>query len=115
MNIYIDFDHTISPNGYSYKRQDLSIPPFPGCIETIQKIKSLGHKIFIFSCRANKEVVGNDIVEMKTKEMEDYLKEHNIPYDTVFHDKPDYDVVIDDKAIRFSNNWNDIQKLFIKE
>lgn len=110
MNIYIDFDHTISPNGYSYKPQDMALPPIDGAIEAIQGFKSMGHKIIIFSCRANKEVVGDDVVEKKTKEMTDYLQKYHIPYDSVFKGKPNYDIVIDDKAIGFNNNWNEIKK-----
>jgi hypothetical protein len=109
-NIYIDFDHTISPNGYKYKPQVLSLPPFDGAVETINQLKEAGHTIIIFSCRSNPDVVGPDIVEMKTREMTDYLKTHNIPFDRVFTQKPDYDVVIDDKAIGFRNNWAEIQK-----
>ena len=65
--------------------------------------------IIIFSCRANKEVIGPDIVNMKIKEMTDYLNEHHVPFDSVYYQKPDYDVVIDDKAIRFENNWAQIK------
>lgn len=110
MNIFIDFDHTISPNGYSYKPQRMELPPIAGAVEAIQSFKDLGHTIIIFSCRANKDVVGDDIVELKTKEMTDYLTKHNIPYDSVFKEKPNYDIVIDDKAIGFSNNWLEIMK-----
>ena len=109
MNIYIDFDHTISPNGYSYKPQDMEEPPIAGAIETIQGMKRQGHKIIIFSCRSNPKVVG-DVVEMKTKEMTDYLTKHGIPFHEVFNDKPNYDIVIDDKAIGFKDNWLDIKK-----
>jgi predicted metallo-beta-lactamase superfamily hydrolase len=110
MNIYIDFDHTISPNGYTYKPQSMELPPIEGAVEAIQGIKAQGHTIIIFSCRANKDVVGDDIVELKTKEMTDYLKKHFIPYDSVYKEKPNYDIVIDDKAIGFNNNWKEIKK-----
>lgn len=110
MNIYIDFDHTISPNGYTYIPQDMELPPIEGAIETIQGLYFKGHKIIIFSCRSNPDVVGEEVVEMKTKEMTDYLKKHNIPYHSVFNQKPNYDVVIDDKAIGFKDNWLEIKK-----
>lgn len=110
MNIYIDFDHTISPNGYSYKPQDMSLPPILGAVEAIQQFKGMGCKIVIFSCRSNVKVVGEEVVELKTKEMTDYLTKHHIPYDSVFNEKPNYDIVIDDKAIGFRNNWLEIAK-----
>lgn len=110
MNIYIDFDHTISPNGYWYKPQDMDLPPIEGAIDTIQRLKEQGHTITIFSCRSNAEVVGRELAISKTLEMTNYLKKHQIPYDNVFYQKPNYDVVIDDKAIGFRNNWLEIKK-----
>lgn len=110
MKIYIDFDHTISPNGYSYRVQEMELPPIEGAIETIQALKDHGHSIVIFSCRSNPDVVGEDLVTSKTKEMTDYLIKHKIPFDSVFYGKPNYDVVIDDKAIGFRNNWLQIKK-----
>lgn len=110
MNIYIDFDHTISPNGYTFDPQTMDLPPLTGAVETIQALKNRRHKIIIFSCRSNPEVVGEEVVEMKTKEMTDYLTKHGIPFDEVFNQKPNYDVVIDDKAIRCNDNWAEIRK-----
>lgn len=110
MNVYIDFDHTISPNGYTFRSQTMDLTPIEGAIETIQSLKLHGHRIIIFSCRSNPEVVGEEVVEMKTKEMTDYLIKHSIPFDSVFNDKPNYDIVIDDKAIGFRNNWLQIKK-----
>jgi hypothetical protein len=114
MNIYIDFDHTISPNGYSYLPQNLDKPPYDGAIDTIRALKAGNDKIIIFSCRANKDVVGDDVVTLKTKEMTDYLNKHGIPFDSVFLGKPNYDVVIDDKAIGFHDNWEEINKLLVR-
>lgn len=108
--IYIDFDHTISPNGYHYEPQVLDKPPYNGAAETIRALKGKGHKIIIFSCRANPDVVGDDVVGMKIVEMTDYLRKHNIPFDDVFTKKPDYDRVIDDKALRCNDNWNELRK-----
>lgn len=108
--IYVDFDHTISPNGYRYGPQKMDIPPYKGVIETLREFKAKGHRIVIFSCRANPDVVGDDIVKAKVKDMTDYLNKHNIPYDEVFTQKPDYDVIIDDKAIHSNDNWDEIRK-----
>jgi hypothetical protein len=110
MNVYIDFDYTISPNGYRFTPQILDKPPYKDAVETIQYFKSRGCTIFIFSCRANKEVVGEQVVAMKIKEMTDYLTKHNIPFDHIYTEKPNYDLVIDDKALGFHDNWSEIKK-----
>jgi hypothetical protein len=101
MNIYIDFDDTICPEG------DVLNKPFDNAIEVIQKFKANGNRIIIYSCRSSKDVLGEHM-ERATQHMLDYLRRWGIPYDSVFYGKPNYDVVIDDKAIGFRDNWKQI-------
>jgi hypothetical protein len=101
MNIYIDFDDTICPMG------DTTNEPFNKAIEVINKLKANGNTIIIYSCRSSKDVLGKHM-ELATKIMLDYLQKWGIPYDGVFYGKPNYDVVIDDKAIGFHDNWEQI-------
>jgi hypothetical protein len=103
MNIYIDFDDTICPMG------DVLNKPFDNAIEVIKKFKADGNNIIIYSCRSSRDVLGKHM-EIATKNMLDYLKSWDIPYDSVFYGKPNYDVVIDDKAIGFHDNWAQIGK-----
>lgn len=105
MNVFIDFDGTICPKGH------VANDPFPDCIRVINKFKSLGYNITIFSCRANENVIGS--VQLRDEcvtEMLTYLQKHNIPYDDVCYGKPLWDVLIDDRCIGFHNNWENIEK-----
>lgn len=98
---FIDFDNTICPLG------DVGIPPFAGCVETIRAMANRGWKIYIWSCRASKDVVID--VPRAVQEMKEYMAEHDIPYHEIVYDKPLFDIVIDDRAINCNNNWPEIK------
>lgn len=53
------------------------------------------YKIVIFSCRGNRDIFGMGGVVL----LEEYLKEHNIPYDEICTRKPTFFVLIDDITI----------------
>ena len=38
----------------------------------------------------------------------DWLEKNKIVYDELFFGKPNADVTIDDRSIRFQDNWNEI-------
>jgi hypothetical protein len=95
--VAVDFDGVIDAN-LSEARQYLNV------------LKGKGHTIVIWSTRNNPRQHG----ESKSKLMSDMksiLDERNIPYDEIdagdvgkFHAQ----VYIDDKAIKFENNWKRI-------
>ena len=91
MDIAIDFDNTIRP--CSWKEQDVG--PQPECVEVIQKLKLNGHRIYLYSCRSNPEILDNYVEA--TQNMIEYCKKYNIPFDGVFYNKPLFDMVIDDR------------------
>lgn len=93
MIYYIDFDRTIRPVGYDVTGQ---YPPQKACVEKITKLKT-GHLIIIYSCRSNPAVVSDWV--RATKDMEDYLKKYNIPYDCIQTNKPYFDKIIDDRNV----------------
>lgn len=99
--MFIDFDGTISPNHYPHP---LIEPPFKGVKETLAALQANGHKIVIFSCRANKDLFGYTKSERSTNEMIDYLQKWSIPYDEVYYGKPLYEYLVDDRA-GFDGNW----------
>lgn len=92
--IAIDFDETIVDNS---KKTDGYYPdPFPNAKERIADLRSKGHKIMIFSCN-NKSWI------------EKVLTHYEIKVDYIWDQpKPVYDWLIDDRAIRFDGNWNEI-------
>jgi len=101
--IVIDFDGTIC----EHKFPDIG-EPMPGVKEALETLKKSGFRIIVHTCRTAsywKDVLpGNQI-----KLVEGFMKYHKLPYDVIWtHDKPIGIAYIDDKAIRFDNNWKDI-------
>lgn len=115
MKIAIDFDGVI--HGYSKGWSDGTIydPPVPGVKEAMEKLKSEGHYLLIFSTRTNKIFRKKDEQQDQEKLMKEWMLEHGIPFDKVWtFGKPMADIYIDDRAIQFRGDWQetlgDIQK-----
>lgn len=106
--ICVDFDRTISPVGFP---NPLTEPPHPDCIKVLTEFKNRGYEIWIFSCRSNPDILGYKESKRAEQEMSDYLVKHNIPHDSFFSEKPDYSLLIDDKA-GFNGDWSQFLKLF---
>jgi len=100
--IFIDFDGTICPYG------QVSEPPFEGCVDTINTMMDKGFHVTIFSCRGNKEVVRD--MPASVAQMVEYLTTHGIRYTDIYYGKPLYDVLIDDRAVGFTDDWSVIRK-----
>ena len=101
--IVVDFDGTIC----EHKFPDIG-EPMPGVKEALDTLKNAGFQVIIHSCRTAsywKNILpGNQI-----KLVEGFMKYHKLPYDSIWTpDKPIAAAYIDDKAIRFNNNWKDI-------
>ena len=95
--IAIDFDETITANPEKAK-------------ESFRELRKRGHYIVIWSTRNNPKQHGENQPKMM-EEMIKYLQSHNIPYDEIDDGKTGKchaQVYIDDKAIRFKNNWDEI-------
>lgn len=100
--VLVDFDGTICDFAYP----EMGYPK-RGVREALQKIKDMGYKIHILSCRTNTELhkYPSDRIQ-QVRMMEAYLKEHEIPYDKVLNkDKPLAHFYIDDRAIGFRDDW----------
>lgn len=107
MKIAIDFDGVL--HGYSKGWDDGSIydEPVPGSSEAMKALKEKGHTLYIFSTRTNPifRKKGEEAPDQKSM-MENWLKEHDIPFDKVWtFGKPMADLFIDDRAIGFRGNW----------
>jgi len=105
--ICLDFDGTIShwlwPNTGEIQL---------GAIEAINKLKQLGFKIVISSCRTNSEINFGRTKE-QVKVMKNYLNEHKILFDRVDDGKsgkPIADFYVDDRSLEFcperGKNWD---------
>jgi len=103
--IAVDFDGTVVEHHYP------KIGPLkPGAKEALHAFRKAGHKIIIWTCRAGAE----------EKAVRAFLVENDIPFDTVNNPimgadlgtrKVYADLYIDDKGIRYDDNWADITRL----
>jgi len=116
MRIAIDLDGTICPiKEPSQSYADLR--PFPGVTERIRQLREAGNCIIILTARNMSTCQGNVGKVMKNvgKITLDWLEKYNIEYDEIHFGKPNAEVYIDDRALRFSS-WQEISdELLIRE
>jgi len=105
MIIAVDFDGTIVNHEYP------EIGPLKeGAVEALKAFKKAGHKILVWTCRQGVE----------ERQVRAFMIENKIPFDTINTPVPGYDlgtrkvyadVYIDDKGMRFEENWNELKEL----
>ncbi len=111
--IAVDFDGTLCDHEYPFIGA-----PKPGASEALQLFRSLGYWIIIWTCRTcswNEDVFGggNPKYRERVLEMKEWLEKNDMIYDEIDYGergKPLADFYIDDKAIRFSDNWLQIME-----
>jgi len=112
--IAVDFDGTLCDHAYP----EIGAVK-PGAKAALDIFKALGYEIIIWSCRSchwDYDIYGGDpaqpVLERKqVKAMVDFLKANDIPFDHIddgSKGKPSADFYIDDKAIPYQNNWDQI-------
>lgn len=109
LRICIDLDGTIC----EIRKSDQSyadVKVKPGAAERIKALHDAGHTIVINTAR-NMETTGHNVgkaIANIGKITLDWLEKNKIVYDELFFGKPNADVTIDDRSIRFQDNWNEI-------
>ena len=109
LRICIDLDGTICTirkEGETYSDVKLK----KGAKEMIKKLHDAGHTIVINTAR-NMGTTGHNVgTAMKNvgKITLDWLNENGIEYDEIFFGKPNADITIDDRVIRFQDNWDEM-------
>lgn len=100
--IAFDFDGVI--HRYSRGWQDGTIydKPVDGIKETIDKLRKEGYEIVIYSTRAS------SIAELK--DMNTWLRKHEIKVDDICSEKPIALMYVDDRAIPFNGNCETLMK-----
>ncbi|MBE3583152.1 MAG: hypothetical protein IMX01_03440 [Limnochordaceae bacterium] len=98
----VDFDGTITDYDH-YRGRGVFDPPLPGAVETLQRLKTEGWKILIYTTRSEVDEIAR------------YLQAHGIPYDGINRDpdgpsdtnagKPAADAYLDDRAVPFRDDW----------
>jgi capsule biosynthesis phosphatase len=115
MRIVIDLDGTICP----IKQQNETysdLKPLPNAVERIRQLRAEGHYIIIQTARHMKTCEGNlGLVMQKIGKITlDWLEKYGIEYDEIYFGKPNADVYIDDRALRFEN-WEEIDSAKLQQ
>lgn len=97
----------------------------PDALVAMNTFKKMGYYIIVWSCRTcrhHEDIFGVCPDDIFTKpcvaEMKAWLDEQKIPYDEIddgSKGKPLADFYIDDKAIRFENNWLEVVTMVAAE
>jgi len=103
----IDFDETLCK--FAFPDVGLIEPNVKIALETLRQA---GYTIKIHSCRTATYWNQEDERKVHIRLIQDFMKQHRLPYDELIMsttmDKPIADVYIDDRAIRYKNNWLEI-------
>ena len=104
--IAVDFDGVIHDIKHPLPGKRMGAP-IAGAKEALTELKDNLNRIIIFTVRA--------FDEQGIKVVEDWMNYYNIPYDTITNKKPaEADIFLDDKAIRFID-WRDaLNKIYDK-
>ena len=108
MRIAIDLDGTIC----AIKKPEESyadVYPLPGAKETIHQLRKQGHYIIIQTARNMATCQSNlgRVIKNIGKITLDWLDQWGIEYDEIYFGKPNAEVYLDDRAIRFVC-WSEI-------
>jgi len=85
--------------------------PLPNMIRILKQLKREGHKIIIFTARGMSRAKTRQQAEIMYWNLTiTQLEKWKIPYDFLIMGKPDFDLVIDDKAVnsRAVNSLEDV-------
>ena len=102
MIIAVDFDGTLVDHRYP-EIGELK----PGGVKALKAFHKAGHKIIIWTCRQGAH----------ERDVRQFLLENRIPFDSINMPIPGYDlatrkiyadIYIDDKGLRFNDNWDEI-------
>lgn len=91
MKVCVDWDSTLVDENQEW---------LPGALDGLRWLRKSGHKVAIHSARAN-WTGGLEEIERK-------LERHKLPFKV--YAKPDADLYIDDKGLRFTR-WPDVIKV----
>ena len=109
--ILIDFDGTIAPFGPLFEEME----PLPQAIETIKDFQQHGFKVIIFTSRLSPiwlDSVGQTAfqhIDYITK----YLDKYGVILDGFTAQKIPAVAMIDDKAYRYDNNWDELRRVIL--
>jgi len=108
----IDFDGTLCKFAFP----DVG-PIEPDVREALETLKEAGYVIKIHSCRTAAYWGNKKERRIHTYLIRNFMQEHSLIYDEIIlsptMDKPIADVYIDDRAIKYDNNWSEIARILV--
>lgn len=110
MRIVVDLDGVICPvKGVEQSYAELV--PLPGAASRLRELRAAGHSVIIVTARNMSTCEGNvgKVVQRVGKLTLDWLDRHGIEYDEIHFGKPNGEVYIDDRAIRFTS-WHEVTR-----
>ncbi|CAG1010618.1 MAG: HAD hydrolase family protein [Anaerolinea sp.] len=104
MRIVIDLDGTICPIKQKHETY-ADLKPYPGAVEKMRALHEAGHYLIISTARNMATCDSNlgKVMRNVGKITLDWLEQYGIPYDEIYFGKPNAEVYLDDRALRFSD------------
>ena len=108
MRIAIDLDGVVCPIKQPHESYS-DLEPLPGAVEQIRELRAAGHYIIIVTARnmATCEANLGKVMKNVGKITLDWLEKHGVEYDEIYFGKPNAEVYLDERAIRFTS-WQEI-------
>lgn len=114
--ICVDYDATLVPWG----ELDSVPEPLPGAVKALQRFKEAGYKIVILTSRMSPTWWAAEgwpnspqIASRWWYSVADVLERHGIPFDMITAEKVPAVYYIDDRAVSFRNNWEEIERMVL--
>lgn len=109
MRVCIDIDGTLCEIKQAHQTY-ADVQPLAGAVEQLKAMRDAGYYIILATARHMKTCDSNVgmVIARQGKTLLQWLDEHEIEYDEIWFGKPNADLYIDDRALRFNNNWQDI-------
>lgn len=109
MRVCIDIDGTLCEIRQAHQTY-ADVQPLPGAIEQLKAMRKAGYYIILATARHMKTCDSNVgmVIARQGKTLLQWLEDHQIEYDEIWFGKPNADLYIDDRALRFDGNWHDI-------
>jgi len=102
MKIAVDFDGVIHKYSKGWHDGSIYDAPMDGCYDAMCNLRDRGHEIVIYSSR----VLARGAKRGALDAMRSWLRVHKIPYDSIATEgKPAAHVYLDDRALRFTGDW----------
>lgn len=104
----LDFDGTIAEHS-NFEGMSVVGEPMQGALDFISQLHQMGYRLAIFSARAGdpagKRAIEQWVIEHDLRDVIEFVTPLKLPI---------FDLIIDDRAIKFDGSYRDVMKQIIK-